>query len=256
MTRQAPRHPLLSSLALLPILLFSAGLAAPAHAGDWPQWRGPARDGRSADTGLLQEWPDGGPPLAFRATGLGGGFSSVSVVGDRIFTMGDLGDGQYVMALARQDGSHLWKTRVGPTWDDNYLGPRSTPTTDGDRVYVLSTEGDVYCLSAASGEVKWTRSLPQEFGGVMMEIRGSEWKFSESPLVDGDRLVVTPGANDAVMVALDKLTGEEIWRAKLPTLGFPCHAEHFGNLRIACKQPQGLSCLLRCRLKRTAAKKP
>ena len=219
MPRQAPRHPFLSSLALIPILLFSIGPAAPAHAEDWPQWRGPARDGRSSDTGLLQEWPDGGPPLAFRATGLGGGFSSVSVVGDRIFTMGDLGDGQYVMALARQDGSHLWKTRVGPTWDDNYLGPRSTPTTDGDRVYVLSTEGDVYCLSAASGEVKWTRSLPEEFGGVMMEIRGSEWKFSESPLVDGDRLVVTPGANDAVMVALDKLTGEEIWRAKLPTLG-------------------------------------
>ena len=219
MTRQTPRRLSLCCFALAPILLFSIALPESLRAADWPQWRGPARDGRSAATGLLQEWPDGGPPLAFKASGLGGGFSSVSVAADRIFTMGDLEDGQYVMALSRQDGSHQWKTKVGPTWEDSYLGPRSTPTTDGDRVYVMSTEGVVYCLGAADGEVKWSRNLPADFGGVMMEIRGHQWKFSESPLVDGDRLVVTPGANDAVMVALDKMTGEEIWRADLPALG-------------------------------------
>ncbi len=189
-------------------------------AADWPQWRGPERHGRSAETGLLAEWPEGGPRLAFRAAGLGAGFSSVAVVGERIYTLGDLEDGQYVLALSRADGSRLWKTRIGPVWDDGYGGPRSTPTLDGDRLYALGTEGDVVCLDAATGEPRWSRSLPREFGGVLMKAMGTtDWKFSESPLVDGDRVIVTPGAAGAVMVALDKTTGEELWRAQLPDLG-------------------------------------
>ncbi len=202
------------------LLGFCLILGTAAHGADWPQWRGPARDGRSADTGLLTSWPDGGPPLAWRASGFGGGFSSVSVAGKRIYTMGDLQDAQYVIAAARSDGKQLWKTKVAPAWKDKYLGPRSTPTVDGERVYVVTTEGDVYCLAAASGEVQWKRSLPADFGARMMSYEGKyEWKFSESPLVDGNRLIVTPGMPDAVLVALDKKTGKDIWRAKMPKLG-------------------------------------
>ena len=191
--------------------------AVPAQADDWPGWRGPQRDGKSGSAGLLSSWPDGGPPLAWRATGLGSGYSSVSVAAERIFTMGDLEDGQYALALSASDGSMLWKRKIGPTWDDNFLGPRSTPTADGDHVYVLSTEGDLYCLATASGEVTWQRSLPNDFGAAMMQAMGTtDWRFSESPLVDGDRVLVTPGVAAAAMVALDKSTGEELWRAAIP----------------------------------------
>ncbi len=205
------------AIALAALVLFAA---ATAVAADWPQWRGAERDGKSPETGLLGAWPEGGPPLAFRVAGLGMGFSSVAVAGDRIYTLGDLEDGQYVLALSRADGKRIWKTRIGPVWDDGYGGPRSTPTLDGGRLYALATEGDLVCLDAATGELRWKRSLPEEFGGGMMKAMGTtDWKFAESPLVDGDRVIVTPGAADAVMVALDKSTGEEIWRAKLPELG-------------------------------------
>jgi outer membrane protein assembly factor BamB len=205
---------------VLSIVVPASLLPSEAHAADWPQWRGPQRNGKSPDTGLLGEWPEGGPPLEWRVSGLGGGFSSVAVAGKRIYTMGDLGDAQYVIALSRADGTHLWKTKVGPAWEHKYLGPRSTPTVDGDRVYVLTTEGDLYCLDAASGKEKWVKNLPADFGGKMMLADGTyQWKFSESPLVDGKRIIVTPGAKDAALVALDKMTGKEIWRTALPELG-------------------------------------
>jgi outer membrane protein assembly factor BamB len=204
----------------LSIVVPASLLSSDAHAADWPQWRGPIRDGKSPDKGLLAQWPKGGPPLEWQASGLGGGFSSVAVASFRVYTMGDLGDAQYVIALDRRDGSILWKTKVGPAWKDKYLGPRSTPTADDDRVYVLTTEGDLICLDAASGEKQWAKSLPDDFGGRMMLANGSyQWKFSESPLVDGKWVIVTPGAKDAAMVALNKITGTEIWRTALPELG-------------------------------------
>jgi outer membrane protein assembly factor BamB len=200
----------------LPLIL----LVAPVAGDDWPQWRGPQRNGRSAEIGLLKEWPEGGPPLAWRAEGLGAGYSSLAVAGGRIFTMGDLEDGQYAMALKDDGGELLWKTKVGPVHEDKRPGPRATPTTDGDRVYFMSTEGTVYCLDAASGKEIWHRSLPEDFDGYLMKAMGSyDWKFSESPLVDGDRVIVTPGHIQAVMVALDKKTGEEIWRTQGQRIG-------------------------------------
>jgi outer membrane protein assembly factor BamB len=146
----------------------------------------------------------------------------VSLGDGRIFTIGDLGDDQYVIALREDDGSLLWQTRIGPAWTNPslYPGSRSTPTVDGDRLYALGTEGDLACLRASTGEVLWTRSLPRDFGGAVMIARaGVEWKFAESPLVDGDRVVVTPGGPEAAMVALDKNDGREIWRATVPPLG-------------------------------------
>lgn len=206
--------------AILVLLLALALLAVPAMAADWPGWRGPERDGKSEESGLLPAWQEGGPPLAWKASGLGGGFSSLAVVGDRIYTMGDLGESQVVLALDRKGGKVLWKTAVGPAWIDGYGGPRATPTVDGDRIYALSTEGELVCLRAGDGGKVWSRSLPRDFGGKMAaNSRGNHWKFAESPLVHGDRVVVTPGARDAALVALDKATGKEIWRAAIPELG-------------------------------------
>ena len=197
----------------LVLLVVLSSVMLPVGAADWPQWRGPNRDGKSAETGLLKEWPESGPPRAWKASGIGAGYSSVSVAKGRIFTMGDLADGQYVFALAEKDGSLLWKSRVGVVHEDKYPGPRCTPTVDGDRIYVMTTEGDVVSLEAATGNELWRRSLPGDFDGYLMKAMGSyEWKFSESPLVDGDRVVVTPGHHAAMMVALDKKSGEEIWR--------------------------------------------
>ncbi|HEX4955238.1 MAG TPA: PQQ-binding-like beta-propeller repeat protein [Thermoanaerobaculia bacterium] len=199
-----------------PIALAILCSGSPIFADDWPQWRGPARDGRSAETGLAAQWPEAGPPLVLRASGLGGGFSSLAVAGGRIYTLGDQEDGQYLLALSQAEGKVVWKTKVGPVWHDEYGGSRSTPTVDGDRLYLTTTEGRVICLEAAGGKEIWAKSLPQDFGGSMMEINGTHWKFAESPLVDGDRVVVTPGSKTAALVALDKKTGEPVWRTALP----------------------------------------
>jgi outer membrane protein assembly factor BamB len=200
-------------------LAAGAGLQAqqppPAGAGNWPQFRGPNRDGRSADTNLLQQWDADGPALAWKVSGLGTGYSSLSIGGERLFTMGDLEGSQYAIALSVADGRQLWKAKVGPMWQDRFPGPRATPTVDGSLIYTLGTEGDLVCLEAATGKERWRRNLPRDFGGQVM----SDWKFTESPLIDGDRVIVTPGGPDAALVALNKATGATIWQAKLPALG-------------------------------------
>ena len=195
-------------------LLVSPSLAL-REAGNWPQWRGPQRDGISRETGLMASWPQSGPPKVWTANGLGAGFSSVAVVGGRIYTMGDRRDGQYVIALSEDSGKELWATRVGGRHDDEFAGPRGTPTVDGELLYVVDTDGDVVSLETATGRERWRRSMPRDFGGRMM----SQWMFSESPLVDGDRVLVTPGSRQAAMVALDKRTGKDIWRASLSNFG-------------------------------------
>jgi outer membrane protein assembly factor BamB len=181
----------------------------------WPGWRGPSRDALSPETGLLGTWPEGGPPLAWKASGMGAGFSSLALVDGRIYTMGDRDGAQQLLALNAADGSLLWKARVGLACTDEYSGPRGTPTVDAGAVYALGTDGDLVAVEAASGKELWRRSLPADFGGQVM----SMWRWSESPLVDGERLIVTPGARDAALVALDKATGKEIWRSAIPELG-------------------------------------
>jgi outer membrane protein assembly factor BamB len=181
-----------------------------AFASDWPQWRGPNRDNASKETGLLQEWPDKGPKLVWKADGLGDGYSTVSVIGDRIYTMGEGGGSSYVHALdAAANGKILWSTKVGKT-GGNYEGPRCTPTVDADRVYALGQYGDLVCVNAADGKELWRKNLEKDFKGKMM----SGWHYSESPLVDAGRVVCTPGGSDGTMLALDKLTGATLWRCK------------------------------------------
>jgi outer membrane protein assembly factor BamB len=134
------------------LVVVAAGAAA--SAADWPGWRGPARDARSAETGLLQEWAPAGPPLAWSVSGLGGGLSSLAVVGNRIYTMGDKNNAQHVVALDRATGKVVWSTRVGAPWDDEYGGPRGTPTVDGALLYAIGTEGDLVCLETATGKAR------------------------------------------------------------------------------------------------------
>ena len=198
-------------------------LLAPALiAADWPQWRGANRDAHSPETGLLAEWPDGGPPLLFSAEGLGRGFSSLAVTQGVILTLGDVGEDQFVIAMNEQDGSLAWRTRIGPAMTSDveyaYPGARSTPTVDGGRVYALGSEADLVCLRLEDGEEVWRRNLQHDFGGRLMK-EDFNWRYAESPLVDGNRVVVTPGAPDAFLVALDKTNGEEIWRSSVASSG-------------------------------------
>jgi outer membrane protein assembly factor BamB len=219
MSRISSRSIALETLAVA-VLVVSIASAPDVGADDWPQWRGPSRDGKSAETGLLQEWPDSGPRLEWKVRGLGSGYSSLSVADGRIFTMGDLGSSQYVIALSEDSGQILWRARIGERWADRYGGPRATPTVDGEHIYAMGTDGDVVCLEAATGIEIWRRNLQEEFGGTLMRAGGDyDWRYAESPLVDGDRVIVTPGGPEATLVALDKADGEEIWRVAIPALG-------------------------------------
>ena len=166
--------------------------------GDWPQFRGPDRSGIAAEQGLLTKWPAEGPPVAWKAAKLGEGFSSVSICGGRVFTMGDQSDGCYLTALDQSTGKNLWATKAGAT-GGNYRGPRSTPTVDSERVYALSQFGDLICCEAASGETVWRKNLVEDFGG-----QPGGWNYTESVLVDGGQLVCTPGGKEATMVAVNK----------------------------------------------------
>jgi outer membrane protein assembly factor BamB len=207
-------------LATAAALLLAVGAdRRPAAEGtpgvEWKQWRGAERDGISPDKGLLDEWPAEGPELLWKATGLGRGFSSLSISDGRIFTMGDTSDGEFAIALALDDGKELWRTRIGDVWEpQGYAGPRCTPTVDGQLLFALGPHGDLVCLRTANGKELWRRNLRDEFGGAV-----PNWGFSESPLVDGDKLVCTPGGDEAGIVALDKNKGTEIWRAAIPPLG-------------------------------------
>ena len=186
--------------------------------GDWPQFHGPARDAICREEGLLQAWPEGGPPLVWTLKGLGRGYSSIAIADGRLFTMGDR-DGpngeemQFVIAFDLGSRKELWAAEVGPPHADG--GPRCTPTVDGSLLYALGTSGDLVCVAVDSGEVQWRRNLAEDFEGQVMAV----WKFSESPLVDGDRVICTPGGPEAMMVALDKRTGDLIWKSAIPELG-------------------------------------
>ena len=215
MTHRHPRPFLSLTLACVGALAVAALPDLRAASAEWPGWRGPARDAVSPETGLASNWGESGPPLAWKASGMGAGFSSLAVVDGRIYTMGDRDGAQFLLALDASNGSLVWNARVGPVWSDEYGGPRGTPTVDGGSVYALGTEGDLVAVEAATGGERWRRKLSSDFGGQVM----SMWKWSESPLVDGDRVVVTPGARGAALVALDKATGREIWRAAVPELG-------------------------------------
>ena len=185
-------------------------LAIRGWTADWPQWQGPNRDNVSMETGLLASWPAGGPPLAWQATGLGGGFAGVAVMAETVFTSGDFTNGASVLALDAKTGHQLWQSPLGKIGGGNgYPGPRATPTVDGKFVYVLGQYGDLVCLQTSDGKEIWRKNLVTDFGGKMM----SGWGYSESPLVLRDQLLCTPGGAAGSVVALNKKTGALVWRS-------------------------------------------
>lgn len=186
-----------------------------ANAEDWPQWQGPHRNAISTERGLLKEWEEGGPPLAWRIEGLGGGDSAPAVSHGKIFGMSNRGGKEIVWALAEKDGNEVWVSSLGDAVaqrrPQSKEGPGGTPTVDGEHIYVIGMGGRVVCLRQADGTIVWGRSLTEDFGGAV-----PAWSFRESPLIDGDKLICTPGGPDATLVALDKATGETLWKSKLP----------------------------------------
>jgi outer membrane protein assembly factor BamB len=188
----------------------SVAVLGQAPAADWPQWRGSDRSGVSKETGLLKQWPASGPASAWTASGLGAGYGSVAVSGDRVFVQGARERESVVSGLNRADGKVLWTKVIGARGDnDRGDGPRSTPTVDGDRLYVLTENGDLACLRVADGSRIWQRNILRDF-----DASNINWLLSESPLVDGGRVVVTPGGSDGGMVALDKMTGKTVWASR------------------------------------------
>ena len=194
------------ALASIPFVSFIAPSRGPA--ADWPQWRGPDRNGISKETGLLKEWPAEGPKLLWQATGIGGGYSTPVVVGDRLFLLANEGnENEYVKALdLKEKGKEIWRQRLGkvgnPDQRPAYPAARSTPTVDGELLYALGSDGDLACLETATGKERWKKSLRAEFAG-----QPGKWAYAESPLIDGDVLICTPGGSEGTLVALEKKDG-------------------------------------------------
>lgn len=212
---------------LLSLALGLSALALPLCAADWPQFRGPERTGISKETGLLKTWPKEGPPLVWTFSQSGLGYSGPAVVGDRLFLMGarDNVESLFALDLASAKGDsvkELWSVKIGPkfTWKGNTwnVGPSATPTVDGDRVYGLGGQGELVCVEAATGKEVWRKNLPKQLGAEVNDIGGGlekfGWGFTWSPLVDGEQLICVPGGAQGTLAALNKKTGDVLWRSK------------------------------------------
>ena len=183
---------------------------------DWPQWRGVNRDGKSAETGLLKSWPQGGPPRVWQASGAGEGYSSFSVAGGKVYTLGARGATEYVMAFDEATGKKLWEVAHGRRFsNDRGDGPRATPTVDGSQLYAYGASGDLSALDAATGKTLWKVNVLQQFGGGNIV-----WGLSESPLVLRDRVIVNAGGSGASIVALSKKDGSVLWRSQSDQAGY------------------------------------
>lgn len=215
------------------LMIFAAGAAS---AGDWAQFRGPGRDGLSDEKGLMKSWPEGGPALAWKSEGLGRGYATVSFAGGKLFTMGTRADAEVILAYDAASRKELWAAKVGGIYKNNQGdGPRCTPTVDGPLVYGLGGEGNLVCVEAATGKEVWRKSLSADLGGRMM----SGWGWSESPLIDGNHVICTPGGRESGVVALDKKTGAVVWKSALPDLG-PAGKDGAGYASLVISEAAGV----------------
>ena len=202
-------------VAIVALLCLAGQVMAQANA-NWPQWRGPNRDGISKETGLLKQWPADGPALAWKAKGAGTGYSSFSISNGKLYTIGLRGDREFVVAFDVATGKEVWATAHGGAFrNDRGDGPRGTPTVDGDRVYSLGGNGDLSAIDARTGKLIWTKNVLQEFGGSNIT-----WGISESPLVLGNKLLVNAGGSGASIVALNKSDGSVIWKSQNDRAGY------------------------------------
>ncbi len=196
-------------------LWMASSLFQSSRADDWAQWRGPNRDGISQEKGLRSTWPENGPTLVWQAKDLGAGFSTPSVVGDRLYVITNQGsEKEDVVALATSSGEKIWSTNIGKVGENRgpqYPGTRSTPTVSGDALYALGSNGDLCCIDSKSGSIRWRKNLKTDFSGAP-----GAWAYSESPLIDGDTLVCSPGGAAETVIALNKSNGNLIWKSALP----------------------------------------
>jgi outer membrane protein assembly factor BamB len=214
-------HPaLIRCVAAAFVALAATFCSTAAPAADWPTFRGADRTGVAPDTDLLETWPVEGPKLVWRSAGAGRGYASLAISGDRIYTLGDgpstASDAdEYLSCFDRATGKPVWKTKTGPAWNngqDNWQGSRSTPTIADGVVYVITPHGQLVGCDAKTGRLGKTIDLAAAFGGK----KGDSWGYSESVLIDGDKLVCTPGGEQATMVALNRKTGNQLWACPIP----------------------------------------
>jgi len=205
-----------STITLILVLATLLGSCFPAGAGDWPQWRGPNRDGISAETGWLTSWPAEGPKRLWQAP-VGIGYSSFAVSQGSLFTMGNVEEKDQVLCFGALDGKLKWKHEYPCTAKDpnGYLGTRCTPTVDGDSVYTVSRQGQFFCLDTATGKVKWSKDFVKDLGGSI-----PQWGYAGSPLIEKNWVLVEVGGSGASVVAFDKGTGEVVWRAGNDRAGY------------------------------------
>ena len=213
---------MISHRQVVSLVLFAmaGGIHQKVMAAEWSTFRGADRTAFSQEKDLLQEWPAGGPPLLWKADGSGRGYTSLAIADGRIFLLGDsiadVGDtDEYLLCLDLKTGKRLWATKAGSAWKNGqptWQSSRSTPTVDGDRVYAMTAEGELFCCNVESGKEIWRKDLKKDFGGVKADI----WGYSESVEIDGKQLVCTPGGEKATMAALDKMTGETLWSVVRP----------------------------------------
>jgi len=196
----------------LPVLFLVIGgpaLAADPGAYDWPQWRGPDRTGLSKETGLLKSWPKEGPKQLWKIEGLGDGYSTPSISAGKIYLLGTKEKDEYMICLNEKDGSRVWDVKIGKAIG-GYTAPKSTPTIDNGFAYTVSSDGNLVCVEIGKGTIKWQKSYSKDFKGQM-----GGWAYTESPLIDGDLVIGTPGGNTAALVAMKKADGEVVWKTAI-----------------------------------------
>jgi outer membrane protein assembly factor BamB len=223
----------LRSLCLASAFALGLSSATPtAFAADWSQWRGPDRSDRSPDTGLLKQWPAGGPKRLWLNENAGLGYAGYSIVGDKLFTLGLRGDQELLIALDAKTGKELWASPAGAKYPNGWGdGPRATPTVEGDFVYAMGGQGTLICAQTRDGKVVWQKSMTADLGG-----KRQDWGYTESVLIAGNTVICTPGGPEGTLAALDKKSGAVVWRTKELTdnaqYSSPILVQHAGKPQV------------------------